>query len=163
MRYYKMTDADGNLTAIGTGSGGVEITEEEYAALAKEIEQKAALVDVLADGRISTEDIREDWREEIVRRAAAVSASADTYTRESLEAMTNADLEIILAGMGISANMTKANNLEMRAMKSELATDQQYRELKGRYDELERRYQELQEQQKRLTDILDRMSQSQGR
>ncbi|MDD7537784.1 MAG: hypothetical protein PUJ93_02225 [Oscillospiraceae bacterium] len=33
----------------------------------------------------------------------------DTYTREALEAMTNADLEIILAGMGISANMTKAN------------------------------------------------------
>ena len=28
---------------------------------------------------------------------------------------------------------------------------------------LERRYQDLQEQQKRLTDILDRISQSQGR
>lgn len=63
----------------------------------------------LADGDISATDIREDWREEIVRRAAAASASADTYTREALEAMTNADLEIILAGMGISANMTKAN------------------------------------------------------
>ena len=50
MRYYKMTDADGNLTAIGTGSGGVEITEEENAALAKGIEQKAALVDVLQMG-----------------------------------------------------------------------------------------------------------------
>ena len=69
-----------------------------------------------------------------------------------------------------AANMTKANNLELRAMKSELATDQQYRELKGRYDELhgryddlERRYQELQEHAKQLTDILDRMSQSQGR
>ena len=62
-----------------------------------------------------------------------------------------------------AANMTKANNLELRAMKGELATDQQYRELKGRYEELERRYQELQEQQKRLTDILDRVTQSQGR
>ena len=82
MRYYKMTDADGNLTAIGTGSGGTEITET---------------------------DIREDWREEIVRRAAAVSEYTDSYTRDALEAMTNADLEIILAGMGISANMTKAN------------------------------------------------------
>ena len=48
-------------------------------------------------------------------------------------------------------------------MKGELATDQQYRELKGRYDELERRYQELQEHAKQLTNILDRMSQSQGR
>ena len=48
-------------------------------------------------------------------------------------------------------------------MKGELATDQQYRELKGCYDELERRYQELQKHAKQLTDILDRMSQSQGR
>ena len=62
-----------------------------------------------------------------------------------------------------AANMAQANNLELRAMKGELATDQQYRELKGRYDELERRYQELQEHAKQLTDILDRMSQSQGR
>lgn len=109
MRYYKMTDADGKLTAIGTGTGGTEITTEEYAELSAEIAEKAALVDALADGRISAEEVREDWREEIVRRAAAVSDSADTYTREALEAMTNADLEIILAGMGISANMTKAN------------------------------------------------------
>ena len=109
MRYYKMTDAEGNLTAIGTGSGSVEITAEEYAALSAEIAEKAALVAALAAGEITETDIREDWREEIVRRAAAVSASADTYTREALETMTNADLEIILAGMGISANMTKAN------------------------------------------------------
>ena len=109
MRYYKMTDADGNLTAIGTGSGGVEITAEEYAALSAEIAEKAALVASLVVGEITDTEIREDWREEIVRRAAAVSASTDAYTRESLEAMTNADLEIILSGMGISANMTKAN------------------------------------------------------
>ena len=109
MRYYKMTDADGNLTAIGTGSGGVEITEEEYAALAKEIEQKAALVDVLADGRISTEDIREDWREEIVRRAEALESRKAGYSQEMLEAMSNAELERILYSLGISASMTKAN------------------------------------------------------
>ena len=109
MRYYKMTDADGNLTAIGTGSGGVEITEEEYAALAKEIEQKAALVDVLADGRISTEDIREDWREEIVRRAEALESRKAGYSQEMLETMSNAELEQILSGMGVSVNMTKAN------------------------------------------------------
>lgn len=109
MRYCKMIDADGNLTAIGTGTGGVEITAEEYAELSEEIAEKVALVAALAAGEIAETDIREDWREEIVRRAAAISASTDTYTREALEAMTNADLEIILAGMGISANMTKAN------------------------------------------------------
>lgn len=109
MRYYKMTDANGNLTAIGTGDGGVEITAEEYAALYTDIADKTVLVAKLAAGEITEAEIREDWRDEIVRRAAAVSASADAYTREALEAMTNADLEIILAGMGISANMTKAN------------------------------------------------------
>ena len=109
MRYYKMTDTDGKLTAIGTGSGGVEITAEEYAELSAEIAEKAALVAALAAGEITETDIREDWRDEIVRRAAAVSVSTDAYTRDALEAMTNADLEIILAGMGVSANMTKAN------------------------------------------------------
>lgn len=109
MRHYKLTDADGNLTAIGTGSGGVEITAEEYASLSAEISEKAALVAAMVAGEIADIDIRDDWREEIVRRAAAVSETADAYTREALEAMTNADLEIILDGMGISANMTKAN------------------------------------------------------
>ena len=109
MRYYKMTDAEGKLTAIGTGDGGTEISAEEYTALSAEITEKAALVAALIAGEIAEADIREDWRDEIVRRAAAASDSADTYTREALEAMTNADLEIILAGMGISANMTKTN------------------------------------------------------
>ena len=113
MRYYKMTDTDGNLTAIGTGSGGVEITAEEYAALSAEIAEKAALVASLAAGEIAETDIREDWREEIVRRAAAVSASTDAYTREALEAMTNADLEQILYGYGVSASMNKENLIRL--------------------------------------------------
>lgn len=109
MRYYKMTDADGNLTAIGTGTGGTEITAEEYDALAEEISQKAALVAALAAGDISATDIREDWREEIVRRAQALNTYDAGYTQEALEAMTNAELERILGEMGVSANMTKAN------------------------------------------------------
>ena len=113
MRYYKMTDPDGKLTAIGTGSGGVEIAAEEYAALSAEITAKAALVAKLADGEITEADIRDDWREEIVRRAAAVSDSADTYTRESLEAMTNAELEQILYGYGVSASMNKENLIRL--------------------------------------------------
>ena len=109
MRYYKMMDANGNLTAIGTGSGGVEITAAEYAALSAEIAEKAALVASLVAGEIAEDDIREDWREEIVRRAVAVSASTDAYTREALEAMTNAELERILGEMGVSVSMNKAN------------------------------------------------------
>ena len=109
MRYYKMTDANGNLTAIGTGTGGVEITEEEYAALSDEIAQKAALVASLSAGNISAEDLREDWREEIVRRAEALESRKEGYSQEMLEAMSNAELEQILSGMGVSVNMTKAN------------------------------------------------------
>lgn len=109
MRYYKMTDAEGNLTAIGTGSGGVEITADEYAALSTEIAQKSALVASLIAGEITDADIREDWRDEIVRRAEALSERAESYTKEALEEMTNAELERILYSMGVSANMTKAN------------------------------------------------------
>ena len=109
MRYYKMTDTEGNLTAIGTGAGGTEITEEEYDELSAEIAEKAALVAALAAGEITDTDIREDWREEIVRRAEALNAHTEGYTQDALEAMTNAELERILSGMGVSANMTKAN------------------------------------------------------
>ena len=109
MRYYKLTDTDGKLTAIGTGTGGTEITCTEYAAMSAEITEKAALVTALAYGEIAENDIREDWRDEIVRRAQALNTYDAGYTREALEAMTNADLETILYGMGISANMTKSN------------------------------------------------------
>ena len=114
MRYYKMTDADGKLTAIGTGDGGVEISEEKYTALSAEIAEKAALVDALADGRISAEEVREDWREELVRRAEdRAQDTAAVYTQTALQAMTNAELETILAGFGISASMNKANMVRL--------------------------------------------------
>ena len=115
MRYYKMTDPDGKLTAIGTGDGGTEIIEKEYAALFAEIEEKAALVASLAAGEITEADIREAWREEIIRRAEAEEMQLQTivYTLEMLTKMTNADLEIILAGMGVSARMNKANMIRL--------------------------------------------------
>ena len=111
MRYYKMTDADGKLTAIGTGTGGTEITVEEYTVLAEEIAEKAALVAALAAGEIMENDIREDWREEIIRRAEAEETQLQTtaYTEEMLMQMTNAELEQILYGYGRTANMNKEN------------------------------------------------------
>ena len=120
-----------------------------------------------------------EWNEEhgISEAAAAYAAPAadsgngGAVQNALLNMFSTSDLDQIFADCSPkttqtiygAANMAQANNLELRAMKGELATDQQYRELKGRYDDLERRYQELQEQQKRLTDILDRMSQTQGR
>ena len=86
-----------------------EITFEEYEELSSEIKEKAELVSDLSAGKISESEIREDWREEIVRRAQALNTYDAGYTQEALEAMTNAELERILGEMGISANMTKAN------------------------------------------------------
>lgn len=109
MRYYKQCAADGTLIAIGTGAGGTEITEAEYAVLSEEICRKAALVDAIVKGTMMAEEVREDWREEILRRAEALQQQTSTYTQEALEEMTNAELEEILRQMGVSANMTKAN------------------------------------------------------
>ena len=115
MRCYKMTDADGKLTAIGTGSGGVEITEEEYAELSAEITAKAALVASLDAGEITEVDIREDWREEIIRRAETEEMQLQTtvYTEDMLMQMTNAELEQILYGYGVSASMNKENLIRL--------------------------------------------------
>ena len=113
IRYYKTTDTDGNLTAIGTGSGGTEITAEEYAELSAEIAEEAALVAALAAGEIMENDIREDWREEVIRRAGETSTGQYLYTEDELSAMTNAELEIILAGYGVSASMNKANLIRL--------------------------------------------------
>lgn len=68
MRHYAQYNSDGILTAIGTGPGGIEITEEEYNTLLTEIRTKATLVDSLYSGTITLEDIPADWREEIQRR-----------------------------------------------------------------------------------------------
>lgn len=68
MRYYAQYNANGKLTAIGTGPGGVEITEAEYNRLLSEILEKAALVDKLYSGEITIDDVPTDWQEEIKRR-----------------------------------------------------------------------------------------------
>ena len=68
MRYYAQYNANGKLTAIGTGPGGTEITEAEYNAMLSEIRQKAAIVDRLYSGEITIADVPEDWRVEIQRR-----------------------------------------------------------------------------------------------
>lgn len=68
MRHYAQYDESGTLLAIGTGPGGVEITEAEYNRLLSEIREKAALVDRLYTGEITLADVPEAWQEEIQRR-----------------------------------------------------------------------------------------------
>ena len=68
MRYYAQYDNSDKLLAIGTGAGGVEITEAEYNALLAEIREKAALVDKLYSGEITLDEVPADWQDEIQRR-----------------------------------------------------------------------------------------------
>lgn len=68
MRYFKQYNDSGKLIAIGTGSGGTEITESEYNALLTEIREKSALVDRLYSGEITIDDVPSEWQEEIQRR-----------------------------------------------------------------------------------------------
>ena len=68
MRYYAQFDSENKLIAIGTGYGGVEITEEEYNRLLSEIREKADLVDKLYSGEITLDEVPADWKEEIQRR-----------------------------------------------------------------------------------------------
>lgn len=67
MRYYAQYSGN-KLVAVGTGSGGVEITEAEYNRLLAEIREKAALVNRLYSGDITIADVPTDWHEEIQRR-----------------------------------------------------------------------------------------------
>jgi hypothetical protein len=96
MRYYAQYDESNTLLAIGTGSGGIEITEEEYNRLLSEICTKAALVDSLYNGEITIDSVPAEWQEEIQRRVderIATEGEADEQDISAEEA-----LAIILGG-----------------------------------------------------------------
>ena len=96
--YYAQYNDSGKLIAIGTGPGGVEITEAEYNALLSEIREKADLVNKLYSGEITIADVPENWRAEIQRRVderIAAEGEADEQDISAEEA-----LDIILGGGG---------------------------------------------------------------
>ena len=68
MRYYAQYNNSGKLIAIGTGYGGIEITEAEYNTLLSEIREKAALVGQLYNSEITIDGVPSEWQEEIQRR-----------------------------------------------------------------------------------------------
>lgn len=77
MRYYKQLDESGALVAIGTGPGGVEITQAEYNALLAEIREKAAYIDKLYAGEITIDDVPDAWREDVQREVDAIKAAEE--------------------------------------------------------------------------------------
>lgn len=96
MRYYAQYNNSGKLLAIGTGAGGVEITESEYNALLSEIREKAALVDKLYSGEITIADVPTEWQEEIQRRADERIAAEGAAAEQDIPA--EEALNIILGG-----------------------------------------------------------------
>ena len=96
MRYYAQYNVSGKLVSIGTGSGGVEITEEEYNRLLTEIREKAALVDSLYNGEITIDEVPTEWQEEIKLRVDERIAMQGTIEEQDIPA--EAALAIILGG-----------------------------------------------------------------
>ena len=96
MRYYAQYSDSGKLLAIGTGYGGVEITEAEYNALLAEIREKADLVDKLYSGEITIADVPTEWQEEIQRRVDERIAAEGAAEEQDLSA--EEVLNIILGG-----------------------------------------------------------------
>lgn len=86
MRYYAQYNESNTLIAIGTGHGGVEITEAEYNRLLTEIREKAALVDSLYNGEITISDVPTEWQEEIQRRVDERIAQQGTIEDQELSA-----------------------------------------------------------------------------
>ena len=98
MRYYAQY-SDNKLIAIGTGCGGVEITEAEYNALLAEIREKASLVNRLYSGEITIDEVPVEWREEIQRRVDERIAAEGAVEEQDLSA--EEALDIILGGESV--------------------------------------------------------------
>ena len=86
MRYFCWRDENGELLAIGTGTGagGVEITEEEYDRLLTMIREKASLVNQLCAGEITMDDVPSEWQEEIRRRVDERIAAEGEAAEENI-------------------------------------------------------------------------------
>lgn len=96
VKYYAQYDDNGKLIAIGTGSGGTEITEAEYNELLAMIREKAALVDRVYNGEITIDDVPAEWQEEIQRRVNERVAAEGIFEEQELSA--EEALDIIFGG-----------------------------------------------------------------
>jgi hypothetical protein len=87
MRYFAQYNENGKLVAIGTGYGGVEITEDEYNTLLSEIREKADLVNKLYSSEITIDEVPAEWQEEIQRRVdERIAWEAEIAAMEASEA-----------------------------------------------------------------------------
>ena len=95
-RYYAQYNDSDILLAIGTGPGGVEITEAEYNALLSEIREKAGLANKLYNGEITIDAVPVDWQDEIQLRVDERIAAEGTAEEQDISA--EEALDILLGG-----------------------------------------------------------------
>lgn len=102
MIYFK-TEKDGYIASVGTAeaSVGIEISKAEYDEILA-IKQNKPVAEIGYDYKLKT-----DLTWELVELSAV--AAPIFYSEFELQSMTNAQLQSILADMGISGSMTKAN------------------------------------------------------
>lgn len=96
MRHYALYNEDNKLLAIGTGAGGVEITEEEYNRLLAEIRTKAELVNKVYNEEITLAEVPEEWQAEIQRRVDERIAMQGALEEQDISA--EEALSIIVGG-----------------------------------------------------------------
>lgn len=99
MRYYAQYDENGKRVAIGTGYGGVEITEAEYNELLSIIQTKADLVNRVYNGEITIDAVPEEWQEEIQRRVDERIEMEGLLAEQDISA--DEALDIILGGESV--------------------------------------------------------------
>ncbi len=98
MHYYKTLDSDGNLTSIGIGYDGIEITEEEYNAIAESMRAYGEYLQQLIDGTIDPSKVPEEWREELVATAEAIIKAREEAANQPEEISAEEALNILLGG-----------------------------------------------------------------
>lgn len=106
MKFYKQITG-GYIVAIGTAEGAVagEITQAEY----EQLEAMIAECPAAPEGKYYR--LKADLTWELYDMPHYETPKQ--YTQDALEGLSVADLEEILAGYGISANMNKANMIRL--------------------------------------------------
>lgn len=98
--FYK-TITGGCVNNISKNSGGTEITETEYNAILDAIYNRPTAPDGYGYR------LREDLTWELYE--LPVVEEVEQYTEQQLAAMSNAELQAVMADMGIGGTMNKAN------------------------------------------------------
>lgn len=101
MRYYKQMSDDGTLLAIGTGgTGGEDITEDEYNSMLSDIHRKCEYVDAVYADPDAISTVPEEWREEILQRVEERKEQDELAKNELTDSEA---LSIITGGMSNEA------------------------------------------------------------